>query len=263
MLKKSLLIILIASAHLTAFAQQPNPNALLRDGMALSGVDGKLIIPDTNGTYYLRLDNNLRDDKAVITGGTNVELLLSISLEKMADNIKQDPETGFRVWGRVTTYKRKNYFFIDNYLPVGQIRKIENKPSQKPQKTQASKPDDELQLPAHVLEKLTAEKAIRPAQIQTGLNFEQNYALADRTGFILKQPDGRAVFVLDALGRNRENISIPLLPCRTLEIACQKQSAELEQIRFKVAGTVTKYKGSYYLLLQRARRAYSYGNFGR
>ena len=120
-----------------------------------------------------------------------------------------------------------------------------------------------MQLPAHILEKLTAEKAIRPAQMQKGLDFEQNHVLADRTGFILKQPDGSFVFALDALGRNVENISIPLLPCQTLENAWQKQSAELERIRFKVAGTVTKYKGSYYLLLQRARRVYSYGNFGK
>ncbi len=262
MLKKSLLIILVFSAYLTAFARQPDPDVLLRDGMALSGVDGKLTVPDTNGTYYFRLDNDLRDDKAVIKSGTDIELLPSISLEKMAANIKQDPETGFRIWGRVTAYKEKNYFFVDNYLPVGQIRKIENIRPKKQQKTQAGKPDDELQLPAHVLEKLTAEKAIRPAQIQKGLDLEQNYALADRTGFILKQPDGKTVFVLDALGRNLENISIPLLPCRTLENAWQKQSVELEKIRFKVAGTITKYKGSYYLLLQRARRAYSYGNFG-
>jgi len=263
MLKKSSLIILVISAHLTAFGQQPNPNALLRDGMALSGVDGKLIVPDTNGIYYFRLDNDLRDDKAVIKGGTNIELLPSISLEKMTANIKQDPETGFRAWGRVTTYKGKNYFFIDNYLPVGQIKKIENIPPKEQEKTQVNKPDDELQLPAHILEKLTAEKAIRPAQIQRGLDIEQNHVLADRTGFILKQPDGSFVLALDALGRNLENISIPLLPCQTLENAWQKQSAELERIRFKVAGTVTKYKGSYYLLLQRARRAYSYGNFGK
>ncbi len=263
MLKKSSLIILLFSAYLTASAQQPNPNALLRDGMALRGVDGKLIVSDTNNVYYFRLDNDLRDDKAVIKGGTNIALLPSTSLEKMTANIKQDPETGFRIWGRVTTYKRKNYFFIDNYLPVGQIKKIESLPQKEQQKTQVKKPDDELQLPAHVLEKLTAEKAIRPAQIQKGQDFEQNRVLADRTGFVLKQPDGNFVFVPDALGRNLENISIPLLPCQTLENAWQKQTAELERIRFKVAGTVTKYEGSFYLLLQRARPVYSYGNFGR
>ena len=235
MLKKSLLIILAGLAYVAAFGKQPYANTLLRDGMALSGVDGRLIVPDTNGIYYFRLDFDLRDDKAVIEGGTDVELLPSTGLEKMTANIKQDAEAGFRVWGKVTIYKGRNYFFIDNFLSVSQVKQVEKKQSSQQDKTAANKSDDELQLPAHILEKLTAKKIIRPVQLRRGLDFEQDHILADRTGFIVKQPDGSYVFVFDAL----------------------------EQIRFKVAGIVTKYKGSYYLLLRRARRVYSYGNFGR
>jgi hypothetical protein len=57
-----------------------------------------------------------------------------------------------------------------------------------------------------------------------------------------------------------------LLPCQVLEQA-ELQSAtgglRSDQIRLKIAGIITEYKGDKYLLLQRATRVYSHGNFGR
>jgi hypothetical protein len=85
----------------------------------------------------------------------------------------------------------------------------------------------------------------------------------DRTGFIVKKDDGQFVFVPDALGRNVQNISFHLLPCANLELTELKQAAEPDKVRFKIAGIITNYKGNNYLLLDKATRAYSYGNFGR
>lgn len=103
---------------------------------------------------------------------------------------------------------------------------------------------------------------------------EQDSILADRIGFIsscvMRDADcakrnTRYDFVLDAVGRNAPSASggFGLLPCEVLERTEQKQSAEIEPLRFKVAGIVTKYKGRHYLLLQKATRVYSYENFGR
>ena len=87
--------------------------------------------------------------------------------------------------------------------------------------------------------------------------------LVDRTAFLAEQVDGRLVFVPDALGRNVQRLSFRLLPCEILELTERVQSAELEPLRFKIAGILTTYKGEKYLLLQKATRAYSHGNFGR
>lgn len=263
MLKKSLIVILAALLSVVAFGKETDANALLRDGFALSGVDGKLIVLDKNSTYYFKLDAALKDDKAVIEARTTVELLPSAGLEKMTASAKQEPGIDFCVWGKVTGYKGKNYFFIDNFLPVSQIKKTEKISTAQQNKTDSNEPNDELTLPAHILEKLTAKKIIHPVKLRKGLSFEQDHIMADRTGFIVKQPDDGFVFVFDALGRKLENISITLLPCQVLERTWQKQLVEPERIRFKAAGIVTKYKGRYYLLLQRARRVYSYGNFGK
>jgi hypothetical protein len=85
----------------------------------------------------------------------------------------------------------------------------------------------------------------------------------DRTAFLVRQDDGRLAFVPDALGWNIERLTLYLLPCQALERTEREQAAEPEPVRFKIAGIMTKYKGSNYLLLQRATRAYSHDNFGR
>jgi hypothetical protein len=116
--------------------------------------------------------------------------------------------------------------------------------------------------------------------VQEGLKLKQDFVLADRTGFISsrvirdayrvkerrEKEEGKTqydVFVLDALGRDVEQISFQLLPCQTLQQAHSQQAGQPEPLRFKIAGIVTKYKGKHFLLLQRATPVYSYGNFAR
>ena len=85
----------------------------------------------------------------------------------------------------------------------------------------------------------------------------------DRTGFLVEGIDGGFVFVPNALGRNVQKLTLRLLPCEILELTERRQSTELEPLRLKIAGILTEYKGEKYLLLQKAIRAYSHGNFGR
>ena len=80
---------------------------------------------------------------------------------------------------------------------------------------------------------------------------------------MFERDEGRFIFVPDALGRNVQKLSLHLLPCEALELTELKIAAEPETLRFKIAGIMTKYKGDKYLLLERAKRTYSHGNFGR
>jgi hypothetical protein len=148
-------------------------------------------------------------------------------------------------------------------------------------------PNDVLAMPREIIEKLRARRektAIgkqpiadsneisvdesQPATEEEKLPDAQSYSQSsdsvyvDRTAFLVKQDDGRLVFVPDALGRNVQKRSLHLLPCAALELTELKQAAEPNKVRFKIAGIMTKYKGKNYLLLEKATRAYSYGNFG-
>jgi hypothetical protein len=162
-------------------------------------------------------------------------------------------------------------------------------PSKQPREHQLKleEPNDILSIPQEIVEKLKAgrEKTAvgrRPTPDSNEISFGkpqsatkeklpevESYSRStdsvyvDRTGFLIEQHDKQLVFVPDALGMNVQKLSFHLLPCAMLELTELKQAAEPDKVRFKVAGIITKYKGKDYLLLEKATRAYSYGNFGR
>jgi len=160
---------------------------------------------------------------------------------------------------------------------------------QRKRQLELDEPNDVLEMPQEIREKLktgrekpSAPSEVRPEefeemteqtpsfiQTENDKSNARSYSrvadsvLVDRTGFLIGRDDGGLVFVPDALGRNVQNRSLHLLPCAALESAEKKQADEPEEIRFKVSGIVTKYKGKTYLLLEKAIQTYSHGNFGR
>ena len=269
---------------------------LLRDGFVLTGVDGKLTSTDGNDIWFQDSNEGCHrwffefdsDIRAVVKAGTSLELLPSAALEKMTADMEKrsavspvrskSPKTtavpsvqtsngvSYRLWGRVTKYKGRNFIFPIYFLPLSETRKPPPSTSQKSREKTGptlNDPNDVLTIPKEILNKLKRRKIIRPEQLKKGLELKQDSILADRTGFIVRQGDGRLVFVFDALGRNVQQISLRLLPCQALESAERRQSAEADRLRFKIAGILTEYKGNYYLLLERTTRVYSHGNFGK
>lgn len=257
----------------------------LGDGFILTGVNGTVSSPDSNESHYrwfFEFDSDISDDKGRVDAGTGLELLPSATLEKMTTDVEKRSNANYRLWGRVTRYKGKNFIFPTYFLPLGKTNKPQSKQSQGTQqqefKPAINEPNDALTVPREIIEKLKARKIVRPAQLRKGLELERDSVLVDRTALLVRQArkDVRAqeprtisnlcaydLFVLDALGQNVQQVSFGLLPCEALERAEQQQSAEPDTLRFKIAGIVTKYKGRQYLLLHRARRVYSHGNFGR
>lgn len=264
-----------------AFGAGKVRQAALRDDFFLAGVDGKLTSTDSNESpesqyisfgatdrWFFKFDSDVSDDQGRIRAGAVSELLPSAMLEKMTANMKQHPEANYRLWGKVTKYKGKNFIFGIYFLPISETDRPRPSAPKSSQQRQSritiNDPNDAITIPKNLIEKLKTRRIVRTEQLLKGLELKQDFILADRTGLIVKQASGELMFVLDALGRNiQQQISLCLLPCQTLEWAQRKQYAELERSRFKVAGIVTKYKGKHYLLLQRAIRAYSHENFGR
>jgi hypothetical protein len=91
---------------------------------------------------------------------------------------------------------------------------------------------------------------------------KQDTIFANRAGRVSLK-EGKYVFEPDGLGRGVERFSIELLPCQSLDEAMGQVRSGANQVRFNVAGILTRYKDKRYLLLQKATRVYSYGNFGR
>jgi len=269
----------------------------LRDGFTLAGVDGKLSSADSNEgsqRWLFEFYSDVSDDKGRVKAGETLELLPSATLEKMTDDTQKRSAESYRLWGRVTKYQERNFIFPIYFLPLGKVKQKLPTP-QKSQQTESqiteapnanatkkvheptiNEPNDELAMPQEIIARLQTRRVVRPEQLQRtpnatkgvrepkkGLELKADCILADRTAFLVDQPDGGVTAVFDALGRNIPQVSFKLLPCEALEGAQHKQSAEADPLRFKIAGIVTKYKGEYYLLLQRAIQIYSHENFPR
>lgn len=276
-----LLVNMFASATDAASSKKAKP---LRDGFVLTGIDGKLISADSNEAsqnrpvsfldsdgWFFKLDSDLSGDKGLIKAGSAIELLPSAELEKMTTDMKERSAGSYRLWGKITQYRDRNFIFPEHFLPLSRVHPTK---SQKPQKSQQepnkptiNDPNDALTIPKEIIAKLQTRRTLRPEQPQkpsgTQLKLPQDFILVGRTAVLVEPSEGCSLFVLDALGRNTHQRALRLLPCQVLELTQMQQSIEPEQLRFKIAGRVTKYKGEFYMLPQRAIRVYSHGNFGR
>jgi len=302
MSRTSLILILILSTSIIPVAsgfgaEIIRKTPLLQDGFVMMGVDGKLIGPDSNDVWFFELASDVNDYRTVIKAGARLELLPSATLEKMIVDKKMRATAVYRLWNsRVTRYKGKNFIFSGYFMPLSKAEKPE--PSQKSKSKEKEpdqiqpvqdldEPNDILALPREIVEKLRAKRKKTAVSKQTIADSNeisvdksqpatekkmpdvQSYSpstdsvYVDRTGFLVEQDDKRFVFLPDALGRNTQKLSLHLLPCAVLELTELEQSAEPEMVRFKVAGIMTKYKGENYLLLEKAIKTYSHGNFGR
>lgn len=264
--KRPAILILLFLTNYIALGAGTGGEVALRDGFVLAGVDGKLTKPDSNEKWLFEFDSDISDDKSQVFAGANLELLPSTTLEKMAADMGNRTTTSYRLWGKVTKYKDRNFIYPIYFLPLSKVEQTkqptpQKSPQQQPQ-LKINEPDDALAIPQEIIAKLKTKKTFQPKQLQKGLELKQDRILPERTGFITEK-NGKLVFELDALGKNVQKIPFQLLPCQALERLQQTQAAEPDPIRFKIAGIVTKYKGRNYLLPQRAIRTYSHDNFGR
>lgn len=239
-----------------------------------------MLVSSESGWFY-EFATDVNDLRVKASAGTTLELLPSSTLEKLIADVNEHSASTYRLSGRVTKYKGANFIFPNYFLPVSTIAKrqppidqkpteaIQSTPEKEPKQQPAvSEPNDLLTMPKEIMERLAVGRIVRPQSSRPTpktkkIVLEQDSILTDRSAFLVKQSDGRLMFVLNALGRNVRPVSLRLLPCEALELAELTQSAIPEPVRFKIAGIVTKYKGEKYLLLQKATRIYSHGNFAR
>ena len=308
---KNLLIVAIGfSVGAVAFGVASAERALLQDGFTLMSIDGEVNRPDSNDRWFFKFNVDVNEDgRDVIKAGVVLELLPSATLEKIIADVNQRSVKDYRLWGRATRYKGKNFIFPTYFLPISKVEKLQpskqteqlqkqesrpdvNIPLKKSGPEQVSGPNDILEIPKEVIEKIKTRRLVQPerrpeapqevetarrdsgaveslqeqAQPAKGSDFKPDSTVADRTALLVKRDDKQFVFVLDSLGRNVppvEGGSLLLLPCEALELTEHTQSAEPEPVPFKIAGIMTRYKDKYYLLLQKATRVYNHGNFGR
>ncbi len=241
------------------------PLPLIRNDFIFNGVEGT--VTKSEDKWVFVIDSDITDGIAVVKAGQPIELIPSATLERMIAGAEETQDkAGVKLWASVTKYNDKNYLFAWYFIPMTdmaqpEIKKPDNSPAQQQVQT-AEKPKEDSIIPDDIMALLKPKRVVNLAKLRKVLETEENALLVDRTGFLLTKK-GQKVFQLDSLGRKLQDMSFKLLPCEVLEWTEHRISQSINPHRYRIAGTVTKFKGEYYMLLQRAVRTYSHGNFVR
>ena len=256
---KRLFVILLAAAVLAGTCSVCKAKVKikpLRDGFSLEGIDGK-VVQEANDWFFVPLET-LTDDKGLVKAGNKLKFLPSSGLERLIQQKTIAGGESFRLWGRVTQFRNKNFIFAAYSLPITEANETPSR-LEDVKITGSNEPDV---IPEDVMEMLRPRRVVNLAKLKKGPGTEQDGIIADRTGFVKKSGDG-FIFAFDALGRNVDTTTFPLLSCGVVEQMWKKQKSSAWSVRYKIVGIITKYQGKYYLLPQRAVRQYSNGNFRR
>lgn len=275
-----ILALMIAAAITTsAAAAKTNGNKsqagdkLLPDDYVFAGVDGKLVQTGTD-KWAFEFESAANVGGVEIKAGQTVEMLGSATLEKMILDAKERNDAMFRIWAKVAKFEGKNYLFAVYYLSLRKIdRPAEETGGNEPNKASRAStgqavnaPNDVVNIPPEIVALLKTSEVLPTTEAQATrqeeLQLKQDTIFANRAGRVAVK-NGLYVFEADAFGQGVDKFTIKLLPCQKLEDAMTQVRSESNPVRFNVAGILTKYKGEQYLLLQKATRMYSYGNFGR
>ncbi len=223
----------------------------VRDGFILDGVDGK--ITTQNDQWFFTVFEPLTDGKGALSPQTPVEILPSSTLEKLSSVVKPE-KNSYRIWGKFTKFENKNYVYLSYFLPVAPAEEPEQQIDEDSNDVNETKiiPEDALLL-------LKPKRIISLAELKKPIETGADGVLIDKTGFLKTTKDG-FYFGFDAMGRNIDLLQLPLLQCQELERIAAEQKATVTPLRYNISAIVTRYKGRNYLLLQRATRAYNYGN---
>ncbi|MBN1456973.1 MAG: hypothetical protein JW912_03885 [Sedimentisphaerales bacterium] len=249
-------------------ASPPKP-PVLAEGYVFSGENGIFKFSKDDNKWIFVIDDEQTDGRAIVESGKPIELITSNMLEKMTVNMDKNNSAAIKLWAKVIKYNDKNYLFPWYFIPMTNLpgeQQIQDPNMQqetdRQQELEEEQEDDDSILPDDVMKLLKPKRVVNLAKLRQVVQAEGNAILAERTGFIVEK-DGQKILQIDSLGRNVDEMSFKLLPSEVLEWSEYRMERYANPMRLRIAGIVTMYKGEYYILLERAARAYNHGNFVR
>jgi len=115
-------------------------------------------------------------------------------------------------------------------------------------------------IPSNIMKLLQSQSKVDLAQIsETTAVTSADSSLISKAGYITLG-DTRQ-FQPDGFGRKVETDDFVLLPCLTLEKTEDTLARAMGRYRYTISGILSRSQGQQYLLMYRAQRTYSNGNF--
>ena len=230
----------------------------INEGFFLDGLDGVLEKTPGVDVWSFTCDSDIKmTEKRQVPAGTEIQILPCSVLEQMIKLAGDEQSMRVRLWALFTEYKHMNYLYAVYFLPL----RTEQTPVDVESNTSQDNPGagDSI-IPKNILQQMRQNEAPDMEKFQQIAAVTGDVNLIGRTGY-LEYKDRVHSFQLDAFGMNKDRQNIMLLPNQMLEEVNKRLSQTPGRQRFTVSGLLTMYKGRTYMLLRRAERTYTQGNF--
>ena len=242
------------------------PRKLVEEGVAVNGIDGKLRTDEQSGKWLFEPYSEIKGRYTSINKGTEIPVLPSSMLENMTDALGDQQYGEFRVWGRIMRSLRNNTLYPIYAVGLKDLTADANDVDSKQESEvpAAYDPNAAVVMPEDVRQSLQPRRVVSNVQLTEALQDDEDAVIVDRSGLIGPAPEdpNTYIFRLDGFGWNYEGPRFELLDNEQLRnIISDVNFDVLSPGRIEVSGVITKYQGKKYMLLQRAVKVYSHGNF--
>ena len=233
---------------------------MIEEGFLVAGVEGR-VAKDPNERWVFYPAAAITDGKAELSAEMGVLLLPCSVLEQMIGLAGQEQAIEVRLWAMVTGYRAVNYLYSLYFLPMkaaaepSQIQSIE---SETP--TAETKPRKESVLPSEILQMIEKNPIPDLKRLEELVVVTSDRNMIHRMGLV-EGGEGDFVFRPDAFGQNVDRGVYYVLPSRELEEVQRNLQKSFGRQRYVVSGVITGCQGKNYVLVRRAVRTFTHGNF--
>lgn len=236
---------------------------IVEEGIFFDGVEGLLKKRANIDVWDFTPSEPIKiTEQRAFPANQSIQMLPCSVLEQMTELAGEENEIRVELSAFFTNHEHKNFLYSVFFLPL-QVDKPALKEPQQPDK-QSDEPtapakEDSI-LPTEILQQIKETKVADLKRFQSISKVTGDINLIGRTGY-LTQKDGVIRFESDTLGMKLDDKQYLLLPNSTLAIAHFHEAHIPGKQRYNISGLVTEYKGKKYILLRRATRTFSHGNF--
>lgn len=263
----NILLTAVVSGLVAGAMGAPQRGRPVEEGFLAAGTEGR-IVNDSNSlcwTFYPKVE--ITDGKGILPAEKGVELLPCSGLEQMAQLAGEARTLQVRLWAMATEYRGTNYLYSLYFLPMrATAEETPAKPAKPAEPAAPTAPaaagsgEKESVLPSEILQMIRRNRVPDLKRLDELVVVSNDRNLIQRTGLMQGVEDG-FVFAGDAFGQNVGQGSYRLLPCRALEAMERSMQRTPGRQRYVVSGVATEFAGTEYLLLRRAVRTFTNGNF--
>lgn len=231
----------------------------LEEGYLVAGTEGRLAREaETDQWAFFPIDQIVDGKEGLLPAGQGILLLPCSVLDQMVQLAGDESTMSVRLWALVTECRGTNYLYGLHFLPMK--AQAEATPSPPAEPTPVEPQAKESVLPREILQMIQHNRIPDLKRLDEIVVASADRNLIHRTGQLQAADDG-FVFTPDAFGQNVGQGDYRLLPGKALEGIQRAMQRTSGRQRYVVSGVTTVFEGQTYLLVRRAVRTYTHGNF--